>query len=231
MYAPGESIRVGLTLVGRSRIWCPWVVAAMAGIGRLGLGAERRSFSLADIWAVGPNGVDANIDVETRGANDDIPELTGRQIVAEAPPPTSQAVVAFLTPADLKRKGQRIDRLDGPTFFRRLIRRIGTLVESYCDIPHDAGPCDFHALGALADQVSVLEQDVRLETWERYSNRLEGKHPLSGLVGRALLSDIPEPLWPYLILGQWVHVGKSASFGQGRYMVLPQPEPARKEAP
>ena len=62
-----------------------------------------------------------------------------------------------------------------------------------------------------------------MQTWERYSNRLESKHPLSGLVGRALLSDIPEPLWPYLILGQWVHVGKSASFGQGRYIVLPYP--------
>jgi hypothetical protein len=59
-----------------------------------------------------------------------------------------------------------------------------------------------------------------MQVWERYSNRLEGKHPLSGLVGHALLSNIPEPLWPYLILGQWVHVGKSASFGQGRYEVL-----------
>ena len=70
-----------------------------------------------------------------------------------------------------------------------------------------------------------------MQTWERYSNRLEGKHPLSGLVGRALLSDIPEPLWPYLILGQWVHVGKSASFGQGRYIVLPQADPAQKGDP
>ena len=228
-YAPGESIRLGVTLVGRSRAWYPWVVNAMAGIGRSGLGAERRNLSLARISSLGPLSAQTVIDTETRGVTDHIPELEGGQIVAEAAAPTTQAVVAFVTPADLKRKGQRIDRLDGPTFFRRLIRRIGTLVENYCTIPPDAGPCDFHALGALADQVTVKEQDVSMQTWERYSNRLEGKHPLSGLVGRALLSDIPEPLWPYLILGQWVHVGKSASFGQGRYMILPQAEPARKE--
>jgi CRISPR-associated endoribonuclease Cas6 len=160
------------------------------------------------------------IDHETRGVNDRIPDLDGSQVVAEGPVPASRAIVAFKTPADLKRKGQRIDRLDGPTFFRRLIRCIGTLVESYCTIPPDAEPCDFHALGALADQVTVTEQDIEMQVWERYSNRLEGKHPLSWLVGHALLSDIPEPLWPYLILGQWVHVGKSASFGQGRYEVL-----------
>jgi CRISPR-associated endoribonuclease Cas6 len=227
-YAPDESIRLGLTLVGRSRVWYPSVVAAMAGIGRRGLGAERRNLSLARICSVGPAGTQTTIDIETRGVNDRIPELDGSQIVAESPAPTCQAVVAFITPADLKRKGQRIDRLDGPTFFRRLIRRIGTLVESYCSIPADAGPCDFHVLGALADQVTVKEQDVSMQTWERYSNRLEGKHPLSGLVGRAMLSDIPEPLWPYLILGQWVHVGKSASFGQGRYIVLPQADPMPK---
>jgi hypothetical protein len=221
-YAPHESIRLGLALVGRSRVWYPWVVAAMAGIGRRGLGADRRNLSLARISAVGPAGTQTPIDTETRGVNDRVPELDGSRIVAEAPAPTGRAVVAFITPADLKRKGHRIDRLDGPTFFRRLVRRIGTLVESYCTIPADAGPRDFHALGALADQVTVTEQDISMQTWERYSSRLEGKHPLSGLVGRALLSDIPEPLWPYLILGQWVHVGKSASFGQGRYMVLPR---------
>jgi hypothetical protein len=230
-YAPDESIRLGLTLVGRSRVWYPWVVAALAGIGRRGLGAERRNLSLVQMVSIGPAGAQTVIDTETRGVNDHIPELTGSHIVAAAPPPASQVLVAFLTPADLQRKGQRIDRLDGPTFFRRLIRRIGTLVDNYCTIPPDAGPCDFHALGALADQVNVKEQDVSMQTWDRYSNRLEGKHPLSGLVGRALLSDIPEPLWPYLILGQWVHVGKSASFGQGRYMVLAQAEPAPKETP
>jgi CRISPR-associated endoribonuclease Cas6 len=142
-----------------------------------------------------------------------VPELDGSRIVAKGSAPASQAIVAFKTPADLKRKGQRIHRLDGRTFFRRLIRRVGRLVESYCTFPPDAERRDFHALGALADQITVTEQEIEMHVWERYSNRLEGKHPHFGLVGHALLSDIPEPLWPYLILGQWVHVGKSASFG------------------
>ena len=60
--------------------------------------------------------------------------------------------------------------------------------------------------------------------WERLSVQRGIKHPLAGLTGRALVTNIAEPLWPYLIVGQWVHVGKAASFGQGRYMVA---HPAR----
>jgi hypothetical protein len=153
-----------------------------------------------------------------------VPEVDATQIVAGGPPYASQAVVALVTPADLKQKGRRLDRLDGPAFFRRLIRRIGTLVESYGNPAADSRGFDYHALSVLADQVVVTDQQVSVHVWERYSNRQEAKHPLSGLVGWALLTGIPEPLWPYLILGQWVHVGKGASFGQGRYVVVPQDE-------
>jgi hypothetical protein len=102
IYAPGESIRLGVTLVGRSRDWYPWVVAALAGIGRRGLGAERIKVPLHRIWSVGPGDSYTEIDTETRGVNDHIAVLDGTQILAEAPAPTSEAVVAFLTPANLK---------------------------------------------------------------------------------------------------------------------------------
>lgn len=94
------------------------------------------------------------------------------------------------------------------------------MVECYCVVPPDVAPTDFRTLADLADKVTVSNQNIRMQTWERYSNRNEGKHPLSGLVGQALIEGIAEPLWPYLILGQWVHVGKGASFGQGRYELL-----------
>ncbi len=136
------------------------------------------------------------------------------------------AIIGFITPADLKHKRQRIDRLDGPTLFNRLMRRIGTLAEGYCSIPDGTPQPDYKALAAMAEQVVVREQDVRLREWERLSVRRGIKHPLAGLSGRALVTNIAEPLWPYLIVGQWVHVAKAASFGQGRYLVALQHEDA-----
>ena len=221
-YASGETIRLGVTLAGRARVWYPWVVAAMAGIGRRGFGVGRHPWTLVRIGAVGHDGGLIEIDHGTAGVATVVPELEATRIVADGPPPAPRAVVVLVTAADLRQKGRRLDRLDGPTFFRRLIRRIGTMVETYGNPPADVRGFDYHALGSMADQVVVEDQHVFLQTWERYSNRREGKHPLTGLVGRALLTGIPEPLWPYLVLGQWVHLGKGASFGQGCYVVLSQ---------
>src|SRR5271169_5209497 len=46
------------------------------------------------------------------------------------------------------------------------------------------------------------EQQVSRLQWDRYSGRQHTKHPLSGLVGQAVVTNIPDPLWPYLVLGQ-----------------------------
>ena len=43
---------------------------------------------------------------------------------------------------------------------------------------------------------------------------------LGGVVGQWHLhtnADTLEQLWPWLWLGQWLHVGKNASFGLGGY--------------
>ena len=220
-YTAGESIRFGVTLIGRGRVWSSSVVAAIAGIGQRGLGVDRQPCSLVRIGALGPSG--DLVELEPRSAAV-VPELVATQIVSEGLPYSSKAVVALVTPADLKQKGRRFDRLDGPALFRRLIRRIGTLVDNYGNPTDDARGFDYHAISVLADQVVVNDQYILNQSWERYSSRQGTKHPLSGLVGQARLTGIPEPLWPYLILGQWVHVGKGASFGQGRYVVVLQDE-------
>jgi hypothetical protein len=36
-------------------------------------------------------------------------------------------------------------------------------------------------------------------------------------VGRWMLRGDLAPLWTLLVLGQWLHVGKNATFGLGRY--------------
>jgi len=39
----------------------------------------------------------------------------------------------------------------------------------------------------------------------------------TGLIGAATYEGDRTPFWPYLVFGQWTHVGKGATFGLGRY--------------
>jgi len=42
---------------------------------------------------------------------------------------------------------------------------------------------------------------------------------MGGLVGRAVYHGAWQEFWPWLALGEWVHVGKNATFGLGKYVI------------
>jgi CRISPR/Cas system endoribonuclease Cas6 (RAMP superfamily) len=43
----------------------------------------------------------------------------------------------------------------------------------------------------------------------------------TGLVGAATYAGDLAPFWPYLVFGQWAHVGKGTTFGLGSYRIEP----------
>ena len=55
---------------------------------------------------------------------------------------------------------------------------------------------------------------------ERYSS-VKGKvKDTSGFIGTVVFNlKGHEALWPYIVIGEWVNVGKNASMGFGRYAV------------
>ena len=70
-----------------------------------------------------------------------------------------------------------------------------------------------------ADAQSVRTVDSRLEwrEWDRYSARQDQRVPMGGFVGHVGYAGDPARFSPWLALGEWVHVGKGATFGLGRY--------------
>jgi len=220
----GARLGCTLTLVGAARIWYPWVIAALASLGWRGLGFERRPWSLTGLWNEGPVGVRTPVDIVARGIGCPIVELSGTDLVAAQPLPASGSVaLRFLSPAHLQRDKRLIHALDGPTLLSRLLRRLGSLLEYYeAWSPQDF---DFAALISLAAQVRFSNQRLEPIAIDRYSNRQDRKHPLTGLVGSVVLSEIPPELWPYLVLGQWTHIGKGSTFGLGKYTLEPISSP------
>ena len=55
--------------------------------------------------------------------------------------------------------------------------------------------------------------------WERYSNRQETKMKLGGFIGSITFEGDLEPFLPFLLLGEYIHVGKGTSFGLWEYEI------------
>jgi hypothetical protein len=66
-------------------------------------------------------------------------------------------------------------------------------------------------------------QDLHWFDWTRYSSRQQQEMTLGGVLGNWTLHGAPDVLaeiYPWLWLGQWLHVGKNASMGLGKYHLV-----------
>ena len=80
-------------------------------------------------------------------------------------------------------------------------------------------PLDVPAITAIAEQLTD-QRALHWFDWKRYSSRQQQEMTLGGVVGQWHLHGPTEALanaWPWLWLGQWLHVGKNATMGLGGY--------------
>ena len=74
-----------------------------------------------------------------------------------------------------------------------------------------------HPLPIASLNLSVRAEGLRWFDWGRYSQRQQQEMQLGGLLGSVHLQGDLAPFAQLLHLGQWLHVGKNASFGLGGY--------------
>jgi CRISPR/Cas system endoribonuclease Cas6 (RAMP superfamily) len=98
--------------------------------------------------------------------------------------------------------------------FRRLLGRLSSLARFHGGTPLDV---NFRGLIDQARAVRLVRDETRWTTWARYSSRQDRRMEWAGLVGTATYEGDLTPFWPYLVFGQWTHVGKGATFGLGGY--------------
>ncbi|MDQ6961951.1 MAG: CRISPR system precrRNA processing endoribonuclease RAMP protein Cas6 [Mariprofundaceae bacterium] len=98
-------------------------------------------------------------------------------------------------------------------FLSFLLRRTSLLHHFYGDSGLEV---DHRSLLFKADQVLMTQKELRWKDDERYSSRQKTTMKTGGLLGSFHIELDPE-FWPYLWHGQWLHVGKNTSMGQGGY--------------
>jgi len=240
-FEAGERLTFGLTLFAQALNLFPYLVVAMPLMGQAGLGipleenapasrqGERRrgQFVLRRIEAV--NSLTGEIapvmgEGQTTVQMPDVPVTTRdvatiSQAMLERLDADGRMQINFRTPTRIVEAGRLAHRPWLGPLFRRLLERLDALRGEFAGQPPIP---DRERLVVLADKVRLAQDFTRWSEVKSGSRRLGRSTPVSGFVGLAAYQASRETwqaLLPYLLWGQAVHVGKSATKGNGWYEV------------
>ena len=143
--------------------------------------------------------------------------ITWNDIIKNGIPPPPTLTLLFLTPLRVKEKGNLVVNLTFPTLIARLMERIDVLSYFYCG---GSAPEENQALLKEAQNIKAKAKSLRWYDWERYSNRQKRRMKMGGLIGAITFSGNLAPFMPYLLLGQYIHVGQGTTFGLGKYEIV-----------
>lgn len=212
MLAAGDTFEVGVVLIGQALDQLALIVLAWEQALQRGLGPQHARCRLQSVHAEG----DAE-PVYVPGGR----VRAHRPNRPAAPVMRDRVTLRFVTPLRLVQQGHCIGRreLDAPLLLNTLVRRHRLLLD--CHVPAHAQQ-DVRPLAQRARDIR-LQAETRWFDWDRYSSRQQQKMTLGGQVGDIHLEGDLTPFADLLHAGQWLHVGKNASFGLGHYQLIPSP--------
>ena len=130
-----------------------------------------------------------------------------------APHATDTIKLEFLTPTSIKVAGRWTSDLTFEHLIRNLLRRIRFLSYFHC-----GEDLDVDAPGLIEAARSVRDESrLRWVKKDRYSHRTETSIPMDGFIGEVRFEGELEPFLPFILLGEYLHIGHHTAFGHGQY--------------
>lgn len=213
-------ISFGLTIIGEAVEKLPYFVYALELLARNGIGAERSPFALESIWAKdlegnvfrvyqpGTNYIEPH--QEFQYSSKDFVENRSKSFNSK----NKRLRLKFLTPLRIMRKGKLLTRLTFADIFKQASLRIKHLTDIY------GKPLEYDYLKLMekASGVEISNQNIWRYDYQRWTNRQKKKLRLDGMLGEIEFENEDfEEFMPFLILGEFLHIGSSSSFGLGKF--------------
>lgn len=221
-YPPGEALCFELVVVGKAIDYLPYFIVAFRELSEGGFGLNRARCTLATIEAFGPTGEVTSVYDGNEGVVRPPQQNFGWQQLqarAEHFSGLREITVRFLTPTALKAEGEVATVPRFHHLVKRLRDRVNALAYFYCGETLDV---DFRELGCRAEGVKEVAVAGR---WIEQNRRTRkgAVQDLGGFVGTVTYRGDLESFLPLLLLGEYVHVGKNAAFGNGWYQLVIAP--------
>ncbi len=215
-FASGEGVTFGMVLVGRALVQLPLIILAWQRALARGVGQGDGTARLLRVRLLRADGTEQTV------FDPGIGTVAAHETVLSPPPwpgGGERITLHLLTPLRIQQRGQPLGpgRLTPRDFLVTLMRRISLLAEFHAG--QDWG-LDFPDLATRAATLTA-HGNLAWRDWKRWSSRQQQAMILGGVTGRWTLRGPVETFWPFLYLGQWLHVGKNATFGLGSYQIEP----------
>lgn len=216
-YIQGDTVEFNLILIGKAIDYLPYFIFTFKELGKIGIGRGRGKYELIRLSAIKEN-IEQEIYSSTTDLIKNIDErLTMIDILNEVNHyGTDELTLKFITPIRLKHNDRYVLVPEFHILIRGLLSRISSLAYFHCEEELNV---DYHSLIEDAMEVKIKERHTGWYDWERYSSRQDTRMQLGGIVGNITYSGNLSPFLPFLILGKYVHVGKGATFGLGKYEI------------
>lgn len=218
VYSPERPLRFYLTLIGRAIDYFPYFIVAFQELGKYGIGKKRNKFTVQRV-----DGEDISVGNSEQVFFPEGKVLNKNYLYsmedASLQVNTDQNKllnIKFLSPVRLKSETLQ----DVPVFryfFGSLLRRLSSLSYFHCNTEFDI---DYRDILSKAEEVKIYDNKSRWVDWERYSSRQKSAMKFGGLMGEVIYEGDLSPFMPYLVFGQWIHVGKNSTFGLGKYEIV-----------
>ena len=213
-FPSGVPVTFGLTAIGRATRLVPYFVSAFRTLADEGLGPRRAKFDLVNVAALDARGAATAIYENTTPlVRLTAPTLRAADLVKPGDSRRTNLALRFTTPLDLKDHGVPVGIPEFAPLIRRLRDRANALATFFADGPLHL---DFKGISALAEGVKLVKNGTRLIEINRTSSRTGQRHDVGGLVGEAEYEgDGIGKLMALVRIGEVVHAGKHAAFGNG----------------
>ncbi|SBT04756.1 conserved hypothetical protein [Candidatus Accumulibacter aalborgensis] len=210
--AAGETLAFHQVLIGRALHELPLIILAWRRALARGIGAGDGTAELIHVVHCGER---TEQEIHRPEIGTIAEHAQAISLRSDDEPAMTNAILCFATPLRLQHNGHALppEKVHARTLLMALARRASLLAEF-----HSAGPLvdDFSALSAACGDIRE-EKSLTWLDWTRFSSRQQQKMSLGGVIGTWRLEGQLAPFAALLQLGEWLHVGKEAAFGLGRY--------------
>ena len=210
-------ISFGLTLIGETVRKLPYFIYAFELMARHGLGANRQSFSVSEVFQIdlnnsknliyAPNFLKILPFQETNLA-----EIVRKRLnLIEL---TQHLQIQFQTPLRIRRNRELLEKITFGEIFKQCSLRLKFLSENY-GTPLEY---DYQTLTKNAETVSTISDKLWKHEFSRRSNSQNKNYDLDGMLGEIVFrTDDFSEFIPFIAACEFLHIGSASNLGLGHF--------------